>query len=132
MSDISTTDIANRTYDLSAIETATPEMLIVMLYDGALRFLQQMRSALEQQDQGSVDKWLGKLQDIFVELNTSLDMNQGEIAQNLRKLYEFYQHELILAAVEKNIDRLQPVEGFLTLFRKTWAEAAEISGTAKA
>lgn len=112
--------------ELTAVEKATPEMLIIMLYDGAIRFLQLARLEMELQNQESADKWLGKLLDILVELNTSLDMNQGEIAQNMRRLYEFYQQEVILAKVERAVERLQAVEEFLNTFRKTWAEAARI------
>jgi len=97
-----------------------------MLYDGAIRFLNQARVSMEQHNFEATNKWLGKLQDVFMELNTSLDMNQGEVAYNLRKLYEFYQNEVIIANVEKNIERLQPVEDFLRTFRITWAEAAKI------
>jgi flagellar protein FliS len=114
-------------YRQTSVATATPEKLLLMLYDGAIRFLRQARLAMEQQDLESTNKWLGKLQDIFVELNTSLDLDQGEIALNLRKLYEFYQNEVIIANVEKNVDRLQPVEEFLKLFREMWAEAAKKS-----
>ncbi|AFM42718.1 flagellar biosynthetic protein FliS [Desulfosporosinus acidiphilus SJ4] len=118
-------------YDISALETASPEMLTLMLYDGALRFLQQARGALAEEDKESAAKWLGKLQDIFVELNTSLDMTQGEIAQNMRRLYEFYLQEVTLAQVEKSADRLQAVEEFLVRFRATWEEAARIYNTTK-
>ena len=114
-------------YRQTSVATATPEKLLLMLYDGAIRFLRQARLAMEQQDLEATNKWLGKLQDIFVELNTSLDLDQGEIALNLRKLYEFYQNEVIMANVEKNVDRLQPVEEFLKLFREMWAEAAKKS-----
>lgn len=114
-------------YRQTSVATATPEKLLLMLYDGAIRFLRQARLAMEKQDLESTNKWLGKLQDIFVELNTSLDLDQGEIALNLRKLYEFYQNEVIMANVEKNVTRLRSVEQFLLLFRETWAEAAKIS-----
>jgi flagellar protein FliS len=127
MTNTSTASNPYSAYRQTSVATATPEKLLLMLYDGAIRFLRQARLAMEQQDLESTNKWLGKLQDIFVELNTSLDLDQGEIALNLRKLYEFYQNEVIIANVEKNVDRLQPVEEFLKLFREMWAEAAKKS-----
>ena len=127
MSNTSTASNPYSAYRQTSVATATPEKLLLMLYDGAIRFLRQARLAMEQQDLEATNKWLGKLQDIFVELNTSLDLDQGEIALNLRKLYEFYQSEVIIANVEKNVDRLQPVEEFLKLFREMWAEAAKKS-----
>jgi flagellar secretion chaperone FliS len=127
MSGTLTSDSQDKPFELSSAETAAPEMLIILLYDGAIRFLQQGRLALEQKNQELADKWLEKLLDILVELNVSLDMSQGEISQNLRRLYEFYQQEVILAKVERNVDRLQAVEDFLKSFRETWTEAARIN-----
>ncbi|WP_088228628.1 flagellar export chaperone FliS [Desulfosporosinus sp. FKB] len=113
-------------YRQTSVATASPEKLLLMLYDGAIRFLNQARASMEQDDFEAANKWLGKLQDIFMELNMTLDMNQGEVAYNLRKLYEFYQKEVLMANVEKSIDRLQPVEDFLRTFRETWVEAIKI------
>lgn len=114
-------------YRQTSVATASPEKLLIMLYDGAIRFLFQARAAIEQQNLEAANKWLGKLQDVFMELNMTLDMNQGEIALNLRKLYEFYQNEVLMANVEKSIERLQPVEDFLRIFRETWVEAAKMA-----
>jgi len=121
-----TTSNSYSAYRQSSVATASPEKLLLMLYDGAIRFLNQARVSMEHQNFEATNKWLGKLQDVFMELNTSLDMNQGDVAYNLRKLYEFYQNEVIIANVEKNIGRLQSVEDFLRAFRITWAEAAKI------
>ena len=113
-------------YRQTSVATASPEKLLLMLYDGAIRFLNQARVSMGQNNIEATNKWLGKLQDVIMELNTSLDMNQGEVAYNMRKLYEFYQNEVVIANVEKSIERLQPVEDFLRIFRETWAEAAKI------
>lgn len=126
MPNTTTTGNPYNAYKQTSVATATPEKLLLMLYDGAIRFLNQARVAMEQHNYEAANKWLGKLQDVFMELNISLDMNQGEVAHNLRKLYEFYQNEVIMANVEKNIERLKPVEDFLRIFRVTWAEAAKI------
>lgn len=121
-----TTNNPYSAYRQTSVATASSEKLLLMLYDGAIRFLNQARISMEHQDFEATNKWLGKLQDVFMELNMSLDMNQGDVACNLRKLYEFYQNEVIIANVEKNIERLQPVEDFLRNFRETWAEATRI------
>jgi flagellar secretion chaperone FliS len=113
-------------YKQTSIATASPDKLLLMLYDGAIRFLIQARVAMEQRNYEAANKWLQKLQDIILELNISLDMKQGEVALNLRKLYEFYEKEVLMANVEKNIERLQPVEDFLRSFRETWTEVARI------
>lgn len=113
-------------YKQVAVETAPPERLLLMLYDGAIRFLTQAKDAMEKRDYETSNKWLGKVQDIFSELMITLDLEQGEIAENLYKLYDFYKNELIMANVEKNVQRLQPVAEFLEMFRDTWSEAANI------
>ncbi|AFM42729.1 flagellar biosynthetic protein FliS [Desulfosporosinus acidiphilus SJ4] len=113
-------------YRQTSVATASPDKLLLMLFDGAIRFLIQARVAMEEKNHEATNKWLQKLQDIFMELNLSLDMKQGEVSVNLRKLYEFYQNEVLMANVEKSVERLQPVEDFLRSFRETWAEAARI------
>ncbi|MGC7870266.1 flagellar export chaperone FliS [Desulfosporosinus sp. SYSU MS00001] len=122
-----TTNNPYSAYRQTSVATASPDKLLLMLYDGAIRFLNQARISIEQHNYEAANIWLGKLQEAFMELNMSLNMNQGEVAYNLRKLYEFYQNEVLLANVEKSKERLQPVEDFLRTFRDTWAEAAKIA-----
>jgi len=112
-------------YKHSSIETASPEKLLLMLFDGGIKFLNLGNLAIEQKDYSSANKWLVKVQDILFELMVSLDMDKGgEIASNLYKLYEFYRNEVVKANITKDPEVLPPVLDFFRLYRDMWAEAA--------
>jgi len=112
-------------YRQSSIGTATPEKLLLMLFDGGIKFLNLGKQAIEQKDYSSTNKNLVKVQDILFELMVSLDMDKGgEIAANLYKLYDFYRNEVIKANIAKDAELLPPVLEFLRLYRDMWAEVA--------
>jgi flagellar protein FliS len=112
-------------YKQSSIETASPEKLLLMLFDGGIKFLNLGNLAIEQKDYSSANKWFVKVQDILSELMVSLDIDKGgEIASNLYKLYEFYRNEVVKANITKNAELLPPVLEFFRLYRDMWAEAA--------
>ncbi|WP_206810933.1 flagellar export chaperone FliS [Paradesulfitobacterium ferrireducens] len=113
------------TYKQTAVETATPDKLLLMLYDGGIKFLRFGEKAILEKDYAAAHKWLTKVQDILTELMITLDMEQGEIPQNLFNLYEFYRYEVQMANVKKDTERLQPVIEFFVKFRDVWAEAAK-------
>jgi len=112
-------------YKQTSVETATPEKLLLMLFDGGIKFLNLGKLAIEQKDYSSANKNLVKVQDILFELMVSLDMDKGgEIAANLSKLYDFYRNEVIKANITKNTELLPPVLEFLRLYRDMWTETA--------
>jgi len=112
-------------YRHAAVETATPERLLLMLYNGALRFLNKGAQALRDDNPAEANEALTRALDIIAELNVTLNMEAGgEIALSLRDLYNFYGHEVLLANIRRDPDRLEPVIGFFEDFRKVWTEAA--------
>ena len=105
-------------YRRNAILTASPEKLIKMLYDAAIRNLEISRMALSdpaRTHSAEVGECLGKALSIIGELKTALDMEQGgEIAQSLESLYEFSMDQVSQA----NINRTPvPVENTLQVMR---------------
>lgn len=116
-----------KAYQQVSIQTAPLEKLLIMLYSAAIKNLQQGKKAIEDKQFDLASKSLCKVQDILVELNNSLDMEKGgEIASNLRDLYEFYEGEVIKANLKKDPAYLQPVLEFLQSYRDVWIEAAKI------
>jgi len=114
-------------YKQTAVETASPEKLLVMLYTGAIKFLHQAEKALQEENLGEANNSLIRVGDIITELNSTLNMDAGgEIAANLRDLYNFYYGEVIKANITKDATLLKPVIEFFTTFRDVWAEAAKI------
>ena len=100
---------AKRAYTESAVLTAPPERLVVMLYDGAIRFLNQSAVAMRA---GNRRVFLDRVQRgeaIITELNLTLDMRQGEVAERLRAIYQFCNVHLAAATVERDPRKIDDV-----------------------
>jgi flagellar protein FliS len=107
--------------------TASPGQLILMLYDGALRFLDHARDALESPEETHkrierINTNLIKAQDIIAELQSSLNMDAGEYSRNLDRLYDYYLRRLFEANLKKKVAPVVEVEGLVRQLRDGWAE----------
>ncbi len=109
-------------YRQTQIQTAGPLELIIMMYDGAIRFTNQAKKALAEKEFGQANTALQRAQDIVDELNFSLNPEAGEIAVNLRSLYTFINQRLLQANVKKDGKILDEVLQLLTTLRSSWAE----------
>jgi flagellar protein FliS len=109
-------------YRQTAIQTAPPEQLVVMLYDGAVRFLEQAKVAL--QDGKDASEPLGRAQDIIVELASSINKAAGEVADNLARLYDFWIHWLLQAQIRRDPSKVEEVLGMVRELREAWATIA--------
>ncbi|HON42563.1 MAG TPA: flagellar export chaperone FliS [Bacillota bacterium] len=105
------------------VRTAPAENLVLMLYDGALRFARQAQVDLAEGRMQDAHNNLTRAQDILGELMGSLNMDAGDIAHNLFKLYEFIQYRLTVANVKKSTEPIDDVIQLLGDLRATWAEA---------
>lgn len=115
-------------YKQAAVETASPEKLLIMLYTAVIKFLKQAETALQENNQQEAHNSLTKVQDIISELNITLNMEQGgDIAVNLRELYTFYHNEVVQANLKKDGTKLIPVIEFFESFRDMWIETAKIA-----
>ena len=88
-----------KSYTAQAIETASPGKLVLMLFDGALRFMTAAREGFKNEDfmkrNEAINNNLIKAQNIVAELQSSLDMNvSGELPGTLYKLYDFVYYQL--------------------------------------
>lgn len=110
-------------YRKQQINTAPQEKLLLMLFDGALRFCQQTLKALEEKDFEAAHTNLVKIQAILLELMISLNMDY-EIAQNLYSLYDYLYSRLVEANFNKDKTAVEEVQGFLQELRETWSQAA--------
>lgn len=111
-------------YQSNQVSTADPKQLIIMLYDGAIRFLEESLKYID--DFKTYDKAntnILRAQDIIAELMVSLDMDKGgEIADNLFNLYAYMKKELLNANIEK---KNQPIKTVIKLMRElkgAWEE----------
>lgn len=116
-------------YKSIQIETATPERLLLMLYDGAIRFLNVAQQAMHDKQIETSHNNLLKAEAIIIELMSVLNFEiGGDIAKNLFALYDFMYRHLVQANIKKDPQMVQEVVDLLTDLRKTWAEAAVIAG----
>jgi flagellar protein FliS len=115
---------APNAYRESAVLTATPEQLVVMLYDGANRFLTQSAVAMREGRAGLAGEKLRRAEAIIDELLTTLDMSVGDIAQRLQALYVFFKDHLMAARLEQSADKVDEVAGLMRELRSAWAGEA--------
>ena len=115
---------APNAYRESAVLTATPEQLVVMLYDGANRFLTQSAIAMRDGRAGLAGEKLRRAEAIIDELLATLDMSVGEIADRLQALYLFFKEHLMSARLKQDAEKVDEVAGFMRELRASWATIA--------
>jgi flagellar protein FliS len=117
-------------YRQNAVMGASPVQLVIMLYDGAIRFMQEGKAAMLNKDYETKNFKLQRAQKIVMELISTLDLrNGGEIATNLMSLYTFVVNELVegnLYDKPENIDNAMKTMGEL---RDSWVELEKQSKT---
>jgi len=95
---------------------------ISLLYEGALNFLQIAKKKLEQGDSYGKDQYIKKTSAIIRELADSLNMDAGEIAQNLRRLYDFVFNSLVKAENHNDLVAIEDAEKVIVILRDAWKE----------
>ncbi len=112
------------------VETASQGKLVVMMFNGAIQRAEEARRRLEQGKVDAVHNNLIRAQDIVAELRASLDMSAGEIARNLDRVYEYFQHLLVRANIRKDPQPIAEVVELMTQMRDTWKELFQIEEAA--
>lgn len=114
----------------NSINTATPEELTLMLYNGAIKFLNQAAIAIEKKDYMQANTFIQKTKDIIREFQITLDMKY-EISEELNTAYDYMHRRLAEANMKKDLEILNEVLEYLRLFRDTWKEAMKIARASK-
>ena len=112
-------------YAESSVLTASPGQLVVMLYDGAIRFLRQSAEHMRAGDRERARERMRRAEAVIDELNWTLDMSHGEIPQRLRAIYLFSKRQLIRANLDAEPARIEGVVRLLTELRGAWATIVE-------
>lgn len=119
-------------YKKNQVETATPEQLLILLYDGAIQYLNRAKVAIEQGDDSQFHNNLLGCEKILMEFMNTLDMsNGGKLADNLYRLYDYYYRTLIESGISRNIAKIDEVLRHLKGLRETWQKAIEIANAEK-
>jgi flagellar secretion chaperone FliS len=116
-----TTLASPNAYKESAVLSAPPERLVVMLYDGARRFLFQAGAAMRDGQIELTNRKLRRAEDIIQHLRDVLDMDQGGIAHNLEAIYVFCLRQLRDARFQRDPAVLEHVSGLLAQLREAFA-----------
>jgi flagellar secretion chaperone FliS len=116
-----------QSYRQVATQTASPGQLVLMLYDGALKFLEQARTGFTFDDprefNETINNNLLRAQAIINELNYSLNMPEGgEFAMRLRGLYDYFDQRLMHSNLHKEQGGIEEVIQHLTVLRDSWSE----------
>ncbi len=108
-------------YQKVQVTTSDRLKLVVMLYDGAISFLKTAVNCLEKNDMAGKGVYIAKAQNIVDELNNSLNIKDGgEIAVNLRKIYNFLYFYLVKANISKNRAMLKESISILMTLKEAW------------
>jgi len=108
-------------YKQTQITTANQGKLIVMLYDGAIKFLTIALDNMSPKSYDVVNNNIIKAQDIITELLLSLNMDEGgEISQNLFNLYMYFKRQLLEANIRKDAEIIKQIIKLLKELREAW------------
>ncbi len=115
-----------QSYRQVATQTAPPGQLVLMLYDGAIRFLERALTGFSHTDPGefhmTINNNLQRARAIILELNRCLDRERGgEIAATLNALYDYFDRRLQESNRQKRPEGIHEVLHRLTVLREAWA-----------
>lgn len=115
-------------YLQNQIKTASPEQILLMLYDGAIRFTRQAIAGVDQDDAKMRRAGISRAIAIIAEFSNSLDREiGGKIAEDLDALYDFMIRQMTSANLDNDAEKIKVVEKLLVDLRQTWGEAIEIN-----
>jgi len=115
-------------YQNNQILNSSPEQILIMLYDGSIRFCRQAMLAMDEGQKTIQAEKISRAMAIVCEFSNTLNFEAGgEIATDLDALYAFMTRELTRANIENDRKALETVEDLLAGLRETWVEAIEIN-----
>ncbi len=112
-------------YKETQIKTANQGKLIIMLYDGAIKFLTQAKESLAKKDVEESHNKIVRAQDIIMELLLSLNMQAGQIAHKLYNLYLYMNKKLMEANVYKKVEPVDEVLKMLLDLKEVWSDVSD-------
>jgi flagellar protein FliS len=115
-------------YQQNSVTTASPEKILIMLYDGAIQFLNKAKIAMQNKNIEDTHNNIIGAERIIAEFMNTLDMELGgEVAKNLYKLYEYLNYRLVQANIKKDVIIIDEVLTHLKDLKQTWEQAIRIA-----
>lgn len=120
-------------YQKNEVETASPEKILILLYDGAIQFLNKAKIAMEQKNIPEIHNNIMGCESILLEFINTIDLeNGGEFAIRLQALYQYFYNTLVQANMKKDVTKIDEVLRHLIDLRATWKQAIAIANSQKA
>ena len=111
-------------YQDMKVQTASPAQIMIMLYDGAIRFSLQAKKKIEERDFEGKGVFISKTQAIIDELMNSLDFTIApDLCTNLQKLYIYINERLTHANIQLDAEAMDEVIQLLNTLRDGWKQA---------
>ena len=108
-------------YKKAQVQTANQGKLIVMMYDGAVKFMRSAIESLKHKKYEQAHKNIVRAEDIITELLLALDYDKGgEIAKKLASLYIFFNQQLLEANISKSAEPIETVMKLMSELRDSW------------
>ncbi len=120
----SLTASSHTAYRRGTVMAATPAQQVVLLYDGARRFLRQAAVAMGEGEIERAHTALRYAERIISHLDGTLDFDQGELPQRLHSIYQFYLSHLRAARLRQEPAKLEEVSELLGELRDAWNQIA--------
>jgi flagellar protein FliS len=116
-----------KSYKAQSVQTASPGKLVLMLFDGYLRFTSAAKNAWTEEDMvkknEGINNNLIRAQNIVTELQSSLDMSvPGDLPGTLYRLYDYVLTNLQQANLSKDIQKVEEADKVISELREAWAE----------
>ena len=112
-------------YRRTEAESRSPLELVVMLYDGALRFLSEARAGIDRGDRVATSNGLSRAMNVILELQNSLNVQAGgDVARQLDAMYTYITGRLVHATVKKDYDAIDESRKLLETMRDGWVQVA--------
>lgn len=113
-------------YKQSSVQSASREKILLMLYEGAIKFTKLAIKAMEEKKIADRGMNIGRAFDIVMELNNTLDHKVGgEIASQLEQLYMFMMEQYTKANIHSDVKPLQANLKLLHTLYDGWVQAVE-------
>ncbi|WP_315168010.1 flagellar export chaperone FliS [Metaclostridioides mangenotii] len=113
------------TYKQNEVNTATQNKLLLMLLDGAVKYTKIARLAILDKNINKAHSELVRVQNIFIELMSTLDTSVGGWTTDIYDVYDFIRQELMKANIKKDAEILDKILPLIEQIRDLWYEVDE-------
>jgi len=117
-------------YKQTSVNTMTKGELLLSLFDGAIKKLNQSKILMDNKDYDQSKLFLEKCRDIFNYLIATLDYNY-EMSNELKEMYSFFNREIIKAIVSRSTKPIDDILPLVRDYRNTWEQADKLARSSK-